>query len=280
LPGPQLVLAIFLLPYLFAWFALRPVYHPFVRLAAGAWLTLVVAALLFAPDLRTRPGQGGYSASAPPRPAALSYEDPLVDLDPMIAAATAGQYGLALIEARNPALYLRLVAQWERARAVRSDRASFAEAVSAILRSGYRDNVRGGGYPLQADYWRLFADKLRWVQRSAGAASCDGFIRSEAGLVLPADLEAREQALLARALIEPPARPRARSPDTRFAIPVPVFEAGARRAGLPADAFEAALNERSPAEQRCRARIALVEAALAMPQARGAPFLRAMSAGL
>ena len=62
----------------------------------------------------------------------------------------------------------------------------------------------------------------------------------------------------------------------KFSIEGAVGEKAARNAGLRNEQFVAALNGRGTAAQRCSGRIALIETALALPEAEGLKLLRDM----
>jgi hypothetical protein len=149
--------------------------------------------------------------------------------------------------------------------------------VRSDLEEGYAGNVRAGSYKLQADYWRLRADELRALL-AVQPAACDAFLRGDGGLgrLAPA-LEARRQALFTEVLLSSPKEDVARNETGRFMIPGWLIEAAAKRAGLSPDRFVAAMDGKGAPGAQCKARIAILDTALARPAKEAGGFIRQMS---
>jgi hypothetical protein len=228
------------------------------------------------------------SAINAPNPPSLStspsvvggYADPNVDIDPFVQAASQNSLHFADLDRRNPALHDRLLDRWNQASNRHDMRDQFSDDVRSILDQAVGEGLRGGSYALQAAYWRLRADELRWL-RGADVESCARSIRGDTlNLTLPVEFSDRLRAIEARALGEaarnpPPALPP--GTNSRYRIPGPVVEDTMRRSGLSESVLHQAFLDRGTSAQLCAARIALLEAALALPERRGAPLLRDMS---
>jgi hypothetical protein len=259
------------------------------RLAAGVSGGLKIAMILFWGILILfRVATAVYSPSsssstAPPITISTGYADPAADLDRLIDTASGGRVDLDELERRNPPLYERLMARWRRARD-RHEPPFFLEAdARTLLQEGARESLRGGGSALQADFWRLRRDELAWLQR-ADVADCDRSLQgAPVQARMPPEYNARRRELLERALGETPRDPPAPlSEDAvyRFVIPEAAMAAAGRSSGLRPDLLDAALNNRATPAARCTARIALIEAALALPERERERLLRDMSRGL
>jgi hypothetical protein len=209
----------------------------------------------------------------------LSYTSADGDIDPLLDAAAPGRLRLASLASLNPELHDRLVARWQQARSTSEPLQSFATAVDQMIQNAYRAGLRRGGYPVQSAYWSVKAKKLRWL--SGRPAECDAYQRDGARISFPAEFDALDAQVRAAAIMAGGGTGELAPPATyRFSIPHALFAAAARRAGLAGPVMAASLLNGGTPEQRCAARIALVEEALAQPRSVAAPFLRSMSAGL
>jgi hypothetical protein len=249
-------------------------------LAGGGWL--IFMAIFAASRLLT----WNSAPATPPsvvdaRPQAILYQDSKADLDPFVARATLGQGDLAALEKSNPRLHAQLMEKWRQARRNQEDRRWFDQGVEDLLETGFSDAIRSGGYALQAEHWRLFADRLKSARRISPDL-CGALLRGDPdSLPFSADLSMRSKALVAKALLAPAGRPVERSPPgSTFRIPGPIAESTAARSRLDDETLSRALRDRGTPAQRCDARIALIESALDQPRRVAAPLFRDMSAGL
>lgn len=244
------------------------------------FLTRIVSAMM--PDAPAAPAsspvpfaidQGPTVAAAPPP----AYTDPETDLAPFVDDASRGRFDLAALQAGNPRLHERLIERWREASAGTGRDWRFAGDIRRILDEAASEGLRGGDYDLQAAYWRLAADRLSWL-RERSIEDCDRLIGgATVARAFPVAFAERLRTLRARAL-EAGAPPTRQAGRTEFAVPGSIFAAAMRRSGLDRPTLGAALNGGGTPAQRCGARIALIEAALAAPRAEAAPMLRAMSA--
>lgn len=205
-------------------------------------------------------------------------------LEPILRNATADLLGIDDLASRNPLLYGRLVARWQQARNRNEQNAALETDVRALLTDALRAGLRSGTFAVQSAYWRFMAEELTWLLEK-DAVSCAALIDGKPmALVLPRSLvEARDKVrVLAISEVIPSTVPLPASGEqARLSIPDLLFEAAAQRARMSPTDLNAALNApTAPPDQRCRGRIALIEAALALPEHEAAPFLRDISAGL
>jgi hypothetical protein len=229
---------------------------------------------------------GLFGSSTPPESPPMlphlvaAYADADADLDPIIRRASLSLAGAATLKESNPRLYDRLVQRWEEARDARENSYAFQVAIEAKIDEAYIEWVRNGSYEEQADYWKLIADRAREARKSS-AEACDSALRGEPGAKMPPRLELEAQALMAQALLTPAKeRPTPRAASSTFAIPQRIAEDTLKRSHLAPERLKEALRDRGTAADRCAARIALIDSALAQPKAVAAPFLRHMSAPL
>jgi hypothetical protein len=245
-----------------------------------AWGVLAFWLIVLAARLLSSFGQGGSTAPPASVAAPRSVTTPAGDLDPIINRASEGLLNLAALEARNPPLHARLIARWNRQRETPLPSYEFEEAVRSLLVQGERAALRDGSYALHAAYWRLKRDELVWL-RARDAEQCERGTRDEyQSYALPLELAARRDRIRAQALGEPIANPTPPVSQRRFMIPGPAVELAMRHSGLGADTLGAAWRGGGTPAQRCAATIALIEAALALPQGQGRRLLRDMSSGL
>ncbi|WP_114954427.1 hypothetical protein [Sphingosinicella terrae] len=252
--------------------------RPIAGMILAGWVVFAVTQLLSVamPDAATPP------AGPPPIPAAPRIAaEPGAALAPVLDDFLDGD-APARLRAANPALHATLEARWREAR----DRHEGAFQLDADLRAlvdrAVAQGLRGGSDGLQLAYWQLHRDRLVWLRdgTDGGTGGCARYPEGVARLYLPPELRRRQRSVLGRALLEPPPAPAPRSEDRRFSIRRAVFADARRRSGLAETRFRGALQARGTPEDRCRADIALVEAALALEGRERARFLREMSQAL
>jgi hypothetical protein len=219
------------------------------------------------------------AVAPPPYSTGSSYASADADLDLYLDRATGGAMNLARLADRNPSLHDALVERWTDAHDQDQTRAFFDFDIRRMIDSAIGEALRGGSYDLQAAYWRLRVEELRQWQ-TTDAEVCAG-VRPEPARVGPID--PRMGAVNARALTEPPLHPSpplARGAVNRYTIPGAVVERAQRISHLDDATLSAAFLGRGTSAARCAARIALIEAALAVPQRDGARLVRDMSRSL
>jgi hypothetical protein len=242
------------------------------------WGLFILAKIIAAVD--------GPSSTTPPSPVSVldqrsAYSDPETDLAPYLDEASLGRLDLDMIAERNPPLHGRLLERWERARDGRGLDYLFAQDIRTLLEQAARQGLRGGGYEVQASYWRLHRDRIAW-RRSVGVEDCDGRNPGPTPRAPPPEFDERLRTLMAQALAAAPvdAPPLDIVQNRRFTIPASVVETVARQTGLEGAALSDALLSRGPPARNCSVSIALIDAALALPRRQGARLLNDMSAGL
>jgi hypothetical protein len=181
------------------------------------------------------------------------------------------------IQARQPKLALVLQSNWLVAKEQGDDVVKFANNGRELLYDRYRIGVRTGPYDLIAEYRALTRDKAKALL-ARSAADCDAWFRGNKPRkgAFGADLQAREDKLVARVLMETDGDPPAKTGPRTFSIPPGVYEDAARAAGLSEKKFSAAMMDKGTDAERCRARIALMDTALALPRDKGLKLLREM----
>ena len=195
-----------------------------------------------------------------------------------MTAFEGGGLSLPEVERQSPELYRRLEAAWRQARDRRDPGPIFHRSIAATVNDAYRDSLRSADGELLRDYGRNYRDRLAHLRRRP--ADCAAYIVGGPGdFDFPISLERSSSALRIRFLLATPASPREPSTATAFAIPEPVFQDTVRRSGLTVDALRPALRDGGTPAERCAARIAFIDAALA-GKAPGRQVLREMSAGL
>ncbi|HEX5183132.1 MAG TPA: hypothetical protein VFW19_08270 [Allosphingosinicella sp.] len=278
--APRLWLGIILMPFIWAWLLLRPGHSWTGRFLGFAWLAIILIVVNGAP----RDDSGRAGTRPPPAAWHLPYVAPQDDIDPLLAAIAPGRLTLEDLARRNRPLAARLIGMWHADRENGTNIDDFNRSAGLLLDASYRAALRGGGYGLQSAYWRVEADKLRFVQ-ARGPSACDAFMGAGAHPAWSDALLERQADMRAKAIAAGPAdppEPAASPPGARpgFAVPALLFEAAAKRAGLGPKTMSAALTGGGTPAQRCTARIALIDEALAAPPSAAAPLLKSMSAGL
>ncbi|MDQ4086981.1 MAG: hypothetical protein M3177_03045 [Pseudomonadota bacterium] len=220
--------------------------------------------------------------SAPP-PAqfarAAAYSDPQFDLAPLVREFSQGNVELDDLATTNPRLHERLMERWREAKSATGLDWMFGGDVRRLLEAAAREGLRGGDARLQADFWRLYAERLQQVRQTDPDACATMISGSRVPGDVSAGFERRMAEIKARA-IEIEAVPTPASETVRFLIPAPVFRDTVERSGMPEARVNAALNGGGTAAEQCKAGIALIEATLAATPERRDRLLREMSMAL
>jgi hypothetical protein len=277
----RLLVGIIFLPIIFAWGTIRPGNRWFVRLASIAWMALwFVAVANYEPPPPEAPHAPPALSVAPPSTFAPG-RDATADIDRALSRYDDPDLVAGALERRNPALYARLTDLW---RSNQESNAPYSAFSATAIWDDYRAGVRGGDYEIQAAYWHLRADILSWMANDGSEGrTCDAYLNGTAPPLLHPVFVRRTDALVARVLLRPGRRdvPELAPGRTwRFDIPDAVFDGAMARARLDRATLGAALRGGGTPVQRCVARIAIIESALALPSMRMTPFIREMSRGL
>jgi len=206
-----------------------------------------------------------------------AYSQPEPDLRPAIDAAVPGMT-LERIDAANPTLGARLRRDWSEAKDAAEDRDTLLRREQAYLTERIHAGLRSGPAALQARYWALEADKLRWL-RARSPVTCGDFVLNGPHPAFPDEMYGRENRILEEAVFADVDDPPPSAPVVRYTLPGRVVERALDRSGLELAVFRATLTGGGTAPQRCAARIAVLETLLADPKA-NTRTIRAMSAGL
>lgn len=253
---------------------------PSAALTACIALVALLAFFAWIGALDTNPSPSVMPVRAPMSEAA-PYSSAEADIAPLVRAAFDDEIELAEIETGNPRLYEELMARWQEARDSGEQPALFRIAIRLMLEMSSAEGLRGGSYELQRDYWRLHADEVIWARRY-GNLSCASYLSGGPTKgSRPQDLVDRRRRLMAKALLEVPAKAVKRRPEgSTYSIPNAIFEAAVKRSGLKPEKLAPALLFRGTPGERCIGRIAIIEAALEQPRRIAAPYFRDMSSGL
>ena len=272
-----LFIGILVIPFIFGWAVLRRGHSKLARAGTFAWMGIMV--LIFA----SMPEPPPRKAAPSPFVVAEPYQDPAEDFRPVLLAFGGRPFTLETIHDQNPLLHDQLMARWREAKAARENSREFRDGVEDRLYHALGEAVRSGDYELQAAYWQLTADRMRWIRARFGPSECGKIFAGDRPMPeLPEEYYQRYRQIFVRALIEPsrPRHFRSRNETGHYRIPSEMFDAGRVRSGMEEGEFEAGLGSSGTPRQRCHARIGLIDAALSAPRARSAPFIRDMSGGL
>lgn len=249
---------------------------PFV--AGWAFLVLIMVATAFGDH--SQPRDKGY----PPleitttKGLAQHYDDVLNDRDSDIQRALDAS-GAVLqwseIQDRNPKLAQLLASNWDIARDNQQDRRDFSNKIGRLLYDRYNAALQIASYSILSEYGRLSRDKAKAL-RDRDVNLCDDFLRggSIPPGAIPHGFGVRERQLVGRTLLETRADPPRRRDGSTFSFRAAIAENAARQAHLPQARFDAALLGRGSPADRCNARIAMFDAALALPPKEGGELLR------
>ncbi|WP_294057016.1 hypothetical protein [Sphingomonas sp.] len=182
----------------------------------------------------------------------------------------------AIVQVDNPDLAKVLVSNWTAARDARKPRYQFAADVKTLLDVRFRNGLAIAPYALIARYQSLERDKARAL-RGRSAEDCDAFFadRTYSRDPLSALIQLRQHEVFAQVLLETDGREPAKG-NGSFMVPGGVLDSITDKTGLRDQRLRDALNGRGTPEDRCAARIALIDAALALPPAKGLKLLREM----
>lgn len=213
-------------------------------------------------------------------PYTVSVPSPPLSGDPAVAidASLRPQFGDALtsklIQKRNPALGVAITNLWMRDRDLDLSQEAFASDLQSFLDDWYWNGVRNGGTGLLTVYQTLVLDMARAV-RARDPGACLSFLRTRRRWTdefkLPAEMQARDKAVMVRALLETNG---AQFREIRVSVPGSVVTAAARRAHVDVSAIDRWLDEPNMRDRQCGISIAVLEAALATPGKQAAETLR------
>ncbi|MFC3582138.1 hypothetical protein [Sphingomonas hylomeconis] len=204
-----------------------------------------------------------------------SYASAAQLLDPMLATLGGPALTMATIRTQNPRLHGQLQTNWTLAGENKTDRITFAQTTYTLLMDRYSVGVRRAPHGLLVDLFTLRLDKARHL-RARGWQACENFFVTGAAPAewLSSDLLARDKTLVGRVLLETDGDPAASPPSTDFRVSGAIIDQAVKRAGMPRADFAKAMANKSNAETKCRASIALGEVALTLPATQADAILR------
>jgi len=202
--------------------------------------------------------------------------DPVSDIAMALRDATGGMLTNDDLRKDNPKLGAELMTAWREAH----DR---GDALTDFLARTRRDLIRRANVSLRHAPWQLAAESRQLeldqfeATRQQSPALCGALM--DGGRMPPivaTRFADRENALIRHALLESDGAGGAAPAGGKFNVPGAVMKDAAARAALSHDDLVAALNRRSTPARTCDARIALLQAALALPPKDGLKLLREM----
>ncbi|MES2441810.1 MAG: hypothetical protein V4574_03200 [Pseudomonadota bacterium] len=249
----------------------------------AARMSLIILAAIFALVLLGKlleriPPAPYRSANAPmpmvPPPPSIPLENAAADTARAIQARFGAALEIATINTKNPALAAAMAALWLRESRAQSTQVDFAYKLDGLLDDWYWYGVRNAGRDLLTAYQTLTLDMARAL-RARDPAACGRFVQSDrrwrADLQLPPEMEARDTALMIRALLETDGTPRK---GRTAMVPDSLIADAARRARVAPAVVEHWLRNRNIGAGQCAVTIAFTEATLALPGKQALAILR------
>lgn len=230
------------------------------------------------------PAFSGLTMSGPTMSGPISVPPPprlggLINPDDDIAAALRIVAGDALtvdtLKEKNPVLAGMLATNWRLAGEFGEAHRAFVRETSTLLLDRYNRGLERANYGLIAEARKLDLDEAR-VALKAGGGVCARYLHE--GLPIPWSVPfmQRRNALVARTLLEANGDPLRKPAPATYMIPGEVIEDAEKRSGMSRAQFLGSLRAGAPSQTHCRGRIALLEAALALPPKAGLNLLREM----
>lgn len=227
---------------------------------------------------------------APPEPQQSSRRTSVADLVPNRGALSAIDLDLAPalrevlpdtstadIERWNPTLYAALKERWSDARSEGVAPSNFTDTTVDWLHALFAANLDRAPRDDIEEYRQIEAHRLKTLDELGGTACADFMDGKVSPPLLDHDYRERLTTLEGRLILDVPYRglPAATAPRS-FLIPGSVMAQLGERTGLSRARLSTALDRHGPAHAQCKARIALIEAALHLKSAAGLALLRAM----
>jgi hypothetical protein len=250
-----------------------------LRFLWPAFILLTALARCSTPDVPTSP-VFTVPTTLPTAPALPQLDEILVtpehDIGEALSDVSQGTLTFTELARKNPGLAKILEDNWHRARESDQVRATFLRETRTSLRDRFYAGLKKASYPVISDYRAFQRDEAR-LAGSRSMYACDDYFRGGALPMSRSPLyDRRLSNMVARGLVEANVAPVARKKPTTFIIPNAAFEDAVKRSGLAEQRFADAMQDKGSADERCKARIALLEAALAMPPRTGLKLLRDM----
>lgn len=180
------------------------------------------------------------------------------------------------LKAANPTLYTALQRRWLDAYDKHVSRSDFSNQIYLFLAGQFGGMLERASRDDLAEYWRIEISRLE-MQRRVAPDDCARYI---AGATRPLPLTGKDSdamaSLTGRLLLAVPYDDKAPPSPGRYRIPGAIVTKAAKIAGMPLDAYSAALHGKAVGAAPCTARIGLIEAVLDTPGKDGDRLLREM----
>ncbi len=272
--------AIFVVPYLFVWFLLRRGHTTTERAVGFGYLAVILLAMVASPLSQTEDTPGtsaprpAFPLSVPAEP--VHFRNFEADAQPALDWVTEGSVQLNELRTRNPGTHKLIEEAWKRAQAGDADYSAFQTKTAELLEGTLRTALGGTDLRLMSDHARWYTSRLRWAARG-GAQECDDVISGRVATPLRDDFASYRARLIGRAVLSG-AGPAPESADSskRFSVPAGLFDDTLARSRMTKKRLQGALLGKGTAIDKCYARIALIDAAVARSDGEGGAVLRFM----
>ncbi|WP_155006371.1 hypothetical protein [Sphingomonas hengshuiensis] len=178
------------------------------------------------------------------------------------------------VQAQNKPLAMLLHSNWLIGRDAKAQPREWSDKMAKLLLERFDDQLPDAPYRLRVAFNRVLIQKAQALL-AANPAHCDAMMKGQSYPVEEVPEALRDQrALVAQVLLETQVEPRAQLDRRGFSVSPPVMAAITEKAGITRDQLREALLFKADARTNCVARIALMETAVALPQAEGAALLQ------
>ncbi|WP_404371240.1 hypothetical protein AB5I39_03555 [Sphingomonas sp. MMS24-J45] len=196
------------------------------------------------------------------------------DIDRALFKLSDNFVGVETVRIKNPSWYSDLSTVWENQKLNKHDLSDFEVEVSKMVAQRF-SRVRGKAPYAQIKAYRAIDLQSALYYKEMSPQQCYSYLVVGDQPVRPSLQPALRRAIY-DIVLSAGADVTQKSGNGRFTVPGDVMEQGAKKAGLSRNAYGVALNDGGTIEQRCNARIALLQVALELPPKRGLKLLREM----
>lgn len=203
--------------------------------------------------------------------------DPATDIAAALKSFADGSLSYDEVRRANPRLIDDLEKSWQAAHRSDDNQSAFVQRTrQELVRRANTALHHPTSYALAAELRRLELDQFK-ATRALDPAACAGLMSGgEVPSPVRMNLLERQQALSQHAVLASRSDIDTAPRNGTFIIPGAVMATLGKRTGLSREALDAALDRRGPPGRICNTRIALLEAALALPAKDGLKLLRDM----
>lgn len=203
--------------------------------------------------------------------------DPATDIAAALKSFADGSLSYDALRRANPGLVDDLEKSWQAAHSSDDNQSAFVQRTrQELVRRANIALHHPASYALAAELRRLELDQFK-ATRALDPVACAALMTGgEMPSSVRMNLFGRQQALSQHAVLASRTDIDSAPETTSFTIPGAVMATLGKRTGLSREALDVALDRRGPPRRICDTRIALLEAALALPAKDGLKLLRDM----